>query len=252
MSHWTRFAAAALPALLAVAVAGCGGPSPHRGQDKSKSASQNTSNNLTNGFSFAHTSLPAQSLNYQLSGALSGTVTWRITQQGPDRTLLVMHQVIGTKVEDDRVVLTRQGLRFISAEEVITSPGHRVTFSARVAGKNIVDSGNVDGKTATVKMPFGPNTIANIALLPTLAAVDVKPGQLQLVQDAIIKTGTEVPIGFTANDRTSVTTPAGTFNCVPVTLSGSGPNQRAFIDTKSHTLVQFVSGQTTLTLVGRS
>ena len=252
MPRWTRFTAAALPTLVALAVAGCGGPSPHHGADKSKRASQNTSNNLTNGFSFAGTSLPTQSLSYRLSGALSGTVTWRITQLGPDQTLLVMHQVIGTKVEDDRVVLSRRGLRFISAEEVITSPGHRVTFSARVVGKKIVDSGNVDGKTATVKMPYGPNTIANIALLPTLAAVDVKPGQLQLVQNAIIKTGTEVPIGFTANNPTKLTTPAGTFICVPVTLSGSGPNQKAFIDTKSHTLVQFQSGQTTLTLVGRS
>ena len=243
MPRPTRFMQVLVPALLGLALAGCGGSTP----PSSKSGA--ASNNLTDTFPLATATLPAYKATYDISGPVKGSMTWTVAPHGRSQTLVTIHQAIGTSVEDDRIVLTRTGLSFVSAQEDLTAPGHHLTISAHLQGKQIVESANVDGKPEAATYPFKPRTLVNVAVLPTLAGISMQPGQLQVVQDVVLKHGAAVPIGFTANDRTKVTTPAGTFTCVSVTLSGSGPNQQAFIDTKAHVLVRYLSGQTTITLV---
>lgn len=243
MPRRTRLLATLVPAILALTLAGCGGGSTPQ------SKSGGTSNNLTSAFPLATASLPAYTADYDISGAAKGTMRWTIASQGQKETLVTIHQQLQGSVEDDRIVLTRQGLRFVSAQEELTSPGHRLTISAHLQGKQIVETANVDGKAESVNYPYGKQTLVNVAVLPILAGLNLQPGQLQIVQNVLLKHGVAVPIGFTANDKAKVTTPAGTFDCVPVTLSGSGPNQKAFIDTKNHVMVRYLNGQTTITLV---
>ena len=241
MPRPTRLLTVLLPAILVLALTGCGGSA-------SKGHSGGTSKNLTDSFPLAQASLPSYTASYAITGPVKGSMTWTLTQ-GATTTGVAIHQVIGSQVEDDRIVLTRKGLRFVSAQETVTAPGHHLTIAAHVKGKRIYETANVDGKAEAVNYPFGSRTLVNVAVLPTLAGIGVQPGQLQVVQDVILKHGVEVPIGFTANSRTKVTTPAGTFQVVPVTLSGSGANQQAFIDTQSHVLVKYLNGQTKFSLV---
>lgn len=242
MLRRARLATVFLPAALALLLTGCGGSAP-------KSPKGGTSNNLTNSFSFATAALPSYVASYAITGPAKGSMTWRIAPQGQDETVVTIHQELQGNVENDRIVLTRKGLRFVSAQEDVTAPGHHLTISAHVQGKRIVETANVDGKAEAVNYPFGKQTLVNVAMLPTLAGLTMNPGDLQVVQDVILKHGVAVPIGFTANDRTKVTTPAGTFSVVPVTLSGSGPNQQVFIDTQRHVLVKYLNGQTTISLI---
>ncbi len=242
MSRRNRLAALLAPAVFALVLAGCGTSSTP------KSSSGGISNNLTNAFSFASASLPAYTADYAITGAGTGSMSVTVAQQGRSETLVKVHQEIATTVEDDTIVLTRKGLGFVSAKEDATAPGHHLTISAKVQGKKIVESATVDGKAESVSYPFTQKTLVNVALLAVLAGTDLHPGQLQIVQDVILKHGVAVPIGFTANDRTKVTTPAGTFSVVPVTLSGSGPNQHVYVDTQNHVMVKYVNNQTTISL----
>ncbi len=242
MPRPARLATVLLPAALLLLLAGCGGSAP-------KSSNGGTSNNLTNSFPFATATLPAYTASYAITGAAQGSMTWTVAPLGRSETVVTIHQELQGNVENDRIVLTRKGLRFVSAKEDVTAKGHHLTISARRAGQKIVETANVDGKSEAVSYPYGNQTLVNVAVLPTLAGLSVSPGQLQVVQDVILKHGVAVPIGFTANDRTKVTTPAGTFSVVPVTLSGSGPNQQAFIDTQNHVLVKYLNGQTTISLL---
>jgi len=236
-----RLLIALLPAVLAITVAGCGGTAPK------SSSGGGSSNNLTNGFPLTGASLPSYTADYAITGAATGTASWTVTQSGQE-TLVTIQTNIAGSAETDKLVLTRKGLRFVSAEEVATAPGQRFTITAKLQGKKIVETANVNGKAESISYPYTKTTVVNDALLPLLAGLDVQPGELQVAQDVILKHGVAVPIGFTANDRTAVTTPAGTFHCVSITLSGSGPNQKVYIDTGAHVLVRYVNNQTTFTL----
>ncbi len=246
----SRAARLLVPLLLAVTLAACGSSTPQHQKSggASSGSSGSSSNNLTNAFPFASASLPSYTASYAISGSTQGTMTWTIAPEGQTETLVTIQQQFQGNVETDHVVLTRKGLRFVSAQEEATAPGHHLTISAKVQGKKIVETANVDGKAEAVSYPVTGQTLVNVAMLAVLAGLDVQPGQLQVVQDVILKHGTAVPIGFTANDRAKVTTPAGTFSVVPVTLSGSGPNQKVFIDTQSHVMVKYQNGQTTISL----
>ncbi len=250
MTSATRAVRLLVPLLLAATLAGCGSSAPQhqKSGNASKGSSQSTSNNLTNGFPLASASLPSYTANYQISGAAQGTMTWTVTQQGQNETLVTIHQQVGSQVEADSIVLTRKGLNFVSAQEDASAPGHHLTISAKLKGKKIVESATVDGKAESVSYPVSGATMVNVSMLAVLAGLNVQPGQLQVAQDVILKHGVAVPIGFTANDRTKLTTPAGTFSVVPVTLSGSGPNQKVYVDTQHHVVVKYLNSQTTITL----
>ena len=245
MPRRARLAALLAPAAAVLLLAGCGSPTT---KSPSSSTGKSKSNNLTSSFSFASAVLPSYTADYAITGPAKGTMTWTVSQAG-SHTIVAVHQDYAGNVESDRIVLTRQGLRFVSAQEDVAGQGHHLTISAHVQGKKILESANLDGKAESVSYPFGKETLVNVAILPTLAGLTVKPGDLQIVQDVILKHGVAVPIGFTANDRTKVTTPAGTFATTPITLSGSGPNQKAFVDMQNHVLVRYVNAQSTFNLV---
>ena len=232
MPHPLRLTQSALSAAILLALAGGG---------------QAAAQGATAAIPLAQGHLPSYTASYAISGAAKGTMTWTVTH-GAATTVVEIHQVVSGQVEDDRVVLTSRGLRFVTVQEKVQAPGLKLTIAAHAKGGKIDETAKVNGRPETITYPYGKATLVNVALLPVLAGLGLQPGEKQVVQDVILKHGRTVPIGLATTAQAKLTTPAGTFQAVPVTLSGAGPTQQAFIATKGNLLVKYQNGQTTITL----
>ncbi len=186
--------------------------------------------------------LPPYTATYTASGTVNGTLTWTVTAPSNGQITVSIHQSVGGAVEDDTVVLQSKGLGFVSAKADSTAQNKSVSISAHAVGNEIIENADLNGLKEAKTLPLSANTVVNVALLPTLAGIDVAPGQRQTISDLVLEQSGATTLDVSTGPTTTVKTPAGTFRCVPITLSGTAGTQTACVDPTNHVLVRYIDG----------
>jgi hypothetical protein len=197
----------------------------------------------------ARARLAAYDATYAITGAASGTQTWQIRGGKGGTADVRIRTRIATETVTAALVLGRPGLRLRSARESISAPGVHVSITAVVRGGQIAESAVVNGRKEHVHYPMTATTYANQALLPTLSALPLRPGERSVIRDVVLAHAGDVPVGLAVGKISTVRTPAGTFRCAAVTLSSASGRQTAWVRVGAHpVLVRYANGTTTFTL----
>jgi hypothetical protein len=197
----------------------------------------------------AQAHLSAYEATYAISGAATGRETWQIRAGSHGTTDVTLKTSVSGESETDQLVLGARGLGLRSARERLTAPSLAVTITATVSGTSVNEVAVVNGQTEHVHYPMTATSYANEALLPTLAGLRLKSGERSVIHDIILQHAEDAPVGIAVGAATEITTPAGTFHCLAVTLSSAGGRQTAWVATGAQpVLVRYANGQTTFTL----
>ena len=193
--------------------------------------------------------LAAYDATYAISGAVTGRETWQVPAGARGTTDVTLETAAGPARETNRLVLAARGLALRSVHETLRAPGLVATITARASGGRLSETAVVNGRVEHAEFPIAPTTYANVALLPTLAGLALRPGERAVVHDVVLKHAGVVPIGLAVADGGRVRTPAGTFRCLAVTLAWSAGSQTAWVSTGPEpVLVRYRNPQTTFTL----
>jgi hypothetical protein len=194
--------------------------------------------------------LSAYRATYAITGAVRGTQTWRVSPDGSALTTVVVQTRLPGERESQTFVLGAHGLRPRSVFEEVHASALSMTIHAVAVGRKIDETAVVNGKTEHVTYPLAPTTVINATLLVTIAGLRIRAGEVSVIHDVVLQHAEDAPVGLSVGDRaTTIRTQAGTFTCLPVTLSSASGHQTVWLSTGPEpVLVRYANGQTTFTL----
>ncbi len=195
---------------------------------------------------FATAALPSYVATYRIEGVSTGTQSWSVSNRGTETTIRIQ-EAMGSSTQDETVVLKRDGLGLVSAQAT-ASGTPSVAISAQVQGEDIVEKATLNGIPEAKSFALRGQTLVNVALLPTLAGLDVAPGEQESITDVILENAMASTLQLTTGKPLRLTTSAGSFSCIPISLSGSAGRQTAFVAPKQHLLVRYEDGTTVVIL----
>jgi len=184
------------------------------------------------------------------TGAVVGSERVQVTLAGAVARLR-QTLTVGGEVETDSLTLAARGLALKTLAERLAAAGQVVSIDATARGRALAVRADVAGKREafTMAAPAGSPWIENEALLVTLAAVPLRPGEESIVDDLVVQHDTIARLGLAVGKRTTVRTGAGTFTCLAVTMASLGGNQTVWVSTgRAPVMVRYANAATTFTL----
>lgn len=186
---------------------------------------------------------------YAISGAAQGTDTWQVRVAGKNTEVTMVTSVPGQS-ETDRLVLASRGLALVSAQENLHAASTALTITAVSAHGRMAENAVVNGRHEHVSYTLGAATFGNVALLVTLSGTPWRAGQRYVIRDIVLKHAGEARLGLSVARAVRLGTRAGTFTCLPITISSAGGIQTVWIATGPRpVMVRYRNAATTFTLV---